>query len=67
MGCRIRARPILRIGVEPPPNYERELRARWDAYFKVSAPDALKDTHDGLRGFEIKDHAPEAGGARRQL
>jgi catechol 2,3-dioxygenase-like lactoylglutathione lyase family enzyme len=44
--------------------------ARWDAYFAVPAPDALaaeytengvefseplKDTHDGLRGFEITD------------
>lgn len=43
---------------------------RWDAYFYVPDPDALaaefetrnvefrsplKDTHDGLRGFEIKD------------
>ena len=44
--------------------------ARWDAYLDVPDPDALaaefasrsvefsealKDTHDGLRGFEIKD------------
>ena len=44
--------------------------ARWDAYVDVPDPDALaaefrsrnvafseplKDTHDGLRGFEIKD------------
>jgi len=44
--------------------------ARWDAYLNVPDPDALaaeflsrdvefsvplKDTHDGLRGFEIKD------------
>ena len=44
--------------------------ARWDAYVSVPDPDALaaefssrkveffeplKDTHDGLRGFEIKD------------
>jgi len=44
--------------------------ARWDAYLGVSDPDALaaeflsrdvelseplKDTHDGLRGFELKD------------
>jgi len=42
---------------------------RWDAYIYVPAPDALaaefadrveffeplKDTHDGLRGFEVKD------------
>ena len=44
--------------------------ARWDAYLHVADPDALaaeysarnvafseplKDTHDGLRGFELKD------------
>ena len=44
--------------------------ARWDAFVNVSDPDALaaefasrnvefseplKDTHDGLRGFELKD------------
>ena len=44
--------------------------ARWDAYFSVPDPDAmaaelegrgvsfsdsLKDTHDGLRGFELID------------
>jgi hypothetical protein len=44
--------------------------ARWDAYLDVPDPDALaaefssrnvgfsvplKDTHDGLRGFELKD------------
>lgn len=44
--------------------------ARWDAYVSVPDPDALaaefasrdvelseplKDTHDGLRGFEVKD------------
>ena len=44
--------------------------ARWDAYLNVPDPDALaaefesrhvefseplKDTHDGLRGFEVKD------------
>jgi hypothetical protein len=44
--------------------------ARWDAYLYVPDPDALaaefasrnvefseplKDTHDGLRGFELKD------------
>ena len=44
--------------------------ARWDAYLHVPEPDALaaeyssrnvefseplKDTHDGLRGFELKD------------
>ncbi|HSY50458.1 MAG TPA: hypothetical protein VLC46_16755 [Thermoanaerobaculia bacterium] len=44
--------------------------ARWDAFLEVPDPDALaaefasrkvafsealKDTHDGLRGFELKD------------
>jgi hypothetical protein len=44
--------------------------ARWDAYVRVPDPDALaaefqargveffvplKDTHDGLRGFEVQD------------
>ena len=58
------------VGVEPLPNYRREPAARWDAYFYVPDPDALaaeyasrdvafseplKDTHDGLRGFELKD------------
>ena len=47
-----------------------EVAARWDAYVSVPDPDALaaeftsrgvkffealKDTHDGLRGFEIED------------
>jgi catechol 2,3-dioxygenase-like lactoylglutathione lyase family enzyme len=58
------------VGVDPLPNYKREPSARWDAYFYVPDPDALaaefasrnvefseplKDTHDGLRGFELKD------------
>ena len=58
------------VGVDPLPNYKREPQARWDAYFYVPDPDALaaefssrnvefseplKDTHDGLRGFELKD------------
>ena len=58
------------VGVAPLPNYKREPAARWDAYFYVPDPDALaaefasrdiefskplKDTHDGLRGFELKD------------
>ena len=58
------------VGVEPLPNYKREPAARWDAYLYVPDPDALaaefglrnvefskplKDTHDGLRGFELKD------------
>ena len=58
------------VDVDPLSNYMREPAARWDAYFYVPDPDALavefasrnvefseplKDTHDGLRGFELKD------------
>jgi catechol 2,3-dioxygenase-like lactoylglutathione lyase family enzyme len=58
------------VGVEPLPNPARHRDARWDAYLYVSDPDALadeftsrgvvfseplQDTHDGLRGFELKD------------
>jgi catechol 2,3-dioxygenase-like lactoylglutathione lyase family enzyme len=58
------------VGVDPLPNHRREPAARWDAYLHVSDPDALaaelatrnvefseplKDTHDGLRGFELRD------------
>jgi catechol 2,3-dioxygenase-like lactoylglutathione lyase family enzyme len=58
------------VGVDPLPNYKREPAARWDAYLDVPDPDVLaaefasrsvefseplKDTHDGLRGFELKD------------
>ena len=58
------------VDVEPLPNHKREPGARWDAYFYVPDPDALaaefasrnvefseplKDNHDNLRGFEIKD------------
>lgn len=58
------------VGVDPLPNYRRQPQARWDAYLDVPDPDALaaefssrhvefseplKDTHDGLRGFELKD------------
>lgn len=58
------------VGVDPLPNYRREPAARWDAYLFVPDPDALaaefvlrnvefseplKDTDDGLRGFELKD------------
>jgi catechol 2,3-dioxygenase-like lactoylglutathione lyase family enzyme len=58
------------VGVDPLPNYKREPGARWDAYVNVPDPDALaaeyasrrvefsvplKDTDDGLRGFELKD------------
>ena len=58
------------VGVAPLPNPEREPGARWDAYLHVPDPDSLaaefssggvifsvplKDTDDGLRGFELKD------------
>ncbi|HEY7290002.1 MAG TPA: VOC family protein [Vicinamibacterales bacterium] len=58
------------VGVDALPNYKREPQARWDAYLDVPDPDALaaefasrnvafseplKDTHDGLRGFELAD------------
>ena len=59
------------VGVDPLPNPQREPGARWDAYLHVHDPDGLaaefssravafseplKDTDDGLRGFEVKDH-----------
>jgi catechol 2,3-dioxygenase-like lactoylglutathione lyase family enzyme len=69
--CRGGAMIMLKdVGVDPIPNYQREPAARWDAYLYVPDPDALaaefasrnvefseplKDTHDGLRGFELKD------------
>jgi catechol 2,3-dioxygenase-like lactoylglutathione lyase family enzyme len=55
---------------EPLPNPARYGWARWDAYVNAPDPDALaseflqqrvvfsqplKDTHDGLRGFEVTD------------
>jgi catechol 2,3-dioxygenase-like lactoylglutathione lyase family enzyme len=58
------------VGVDPLPNYRREPGARWDAFVHVPDPDALaaefaarsvefseplKDTDDGLRGFELED------------
>ena len=58
------------VGVDPLPNRGREAGARWDAYLDVPDPDALaaefssrgvvfseplKDTDDGLRGFELED------------
>jgi catechol 2,3-dioxygenase-like lactoylglutathione lyase family enzyme len=61
---------LKEVGVAPLPNSRRESTARWDAYLEVPDPDALaaefasrpvefseelKDTHDGLRGFELKD------------
>lgn len=54
----------------PLPNTKRDPDIRWDTYVFVQDPDALaaefvdrgvafsaplKDTHDGLRGFEITD------------
>jgi catechol 2,3-dioxygenase-like lactoylglutathione lyase family enzyme len=61
---------VKAVGVEPLPNYKRHAWARWDAYVSVPDPDALaaefaergvtfsvplKDTNDGLRGFELED------------
>jgi catechol 2,3-dioxygenase-like lactoylglutathione lyase family enzyme len=58
------------VEVDPLPNSVRAPAARWDAYINVPDPDALaaeftsrgvlfsvplKDTTDGLRGFELKD------------
>ena len=56
--------------VLPLPNHKRHRFMRWDAFVYVPDPDALaaeftdhgaafseplKDTHDGLRGFEVMD------------
>ena len=58
------------VEVRPLPNCVRDPAARWDAFVAVPDPDALaaefasrgvafstplKDTNDGLRGFELKD------------
>jgi catechol 2,3-dioxygenase-like lactoylglutathione lyase family enzyme len=58
------------VGTAPVPNHERHAWARWDVYVNVPDPDALaaefaarhvafseplKDTTDGLRGFELRD------------
>src|SRR5690349_14997561 len=58
------------VGVPALPNLRRHEWARWDAYLYVPDPDALadefssrqveftvplKDTSDGLRGFELRD------------
>ena len=58
------------VGADPLPNSERDPAARWDAYFYVPDPDSLaeefglrnvafseplKNTSDGLRGFELRD------------
>ena len=57
-------------GVAPLPNPQRHPSMRWDAFVYAPDPDALaaefaghgvafseplKDTHDGLRGFEVTD------------
>lgn len=57
-------------GIVPVPNCKRHSSMRWDAYVYAQDPDALaaefanrgatfsvplKDTHDGLRGFEVSD------------
>jgi catechol 2,3-dioxygenase-like lactoylglutathione lyase family enzyme len=61
---------VKAVDADPLPNPMRDPGARWDAYLNVPDPDALaeeftsrgvifsvplKDTHDGLRGFELKD------------
>ena len=58
------------VDIDPLPNRQREAGARWDAYVYVPDPDALaaefasrnvefleplRNTHDNLRGFELKD------------
>jgi catechol 2,3-dioxygenase-like lactoylglutathione lyase family enzyme len=69
--CRDGAMLMLKaVGVVPAPNRMRHPWAPWDAYVNVPDPDALaaeftsrgalfsvslKDTSDGLRGFELKD------------
>jgi len=57
-------------GIAPVPNNTRHRHLRWDAYVYAPDPDAvyadfsargtpfsqpLRDTHDGLRGFEVTD------------
>jgi catechol 2,3-dioxygenase-like lactoylglutathione lyase family enzyme len=61
---------LKNVGAAPLPNCHRAPSARWDAYLDVPDPDALaaefaarnvvlseplKDTDDGLRGFELED------------
>ena len=69
--CRDAAMLMVKaVEVNPAPNPTRDPAARWDAYINVPDPDALaaeftsrgvmfsvplKDTSDGLRGFELKD------------
>ena len=69
--CRDSAMLMVKaVEAKPLPNPARDSAARWDAYLNVPDPDALaaeftsrgvifseplKDTTDGLRGFELKD------------
>jgi catechol 2,3-dioxygenase-like lactoylglutathione lyase family enzyme len=69
--CRNQAMIFLKsVGEAPAPNCKRNPEARWDAYVSAPDPDALagefssrgvsfsvppRDTHDGLRGFELQD------------
>ncbi|HVP46166.1 MAG TPA: VOC family protein [Bryobacteraceae bacterium] len=69
--CRDAAMLMVKaVEANPAPNPTRDPAARWDAYIHVPDPDALgaeftsrgvmfsvplKDTSDGLRGFELKD------------
>jgi len=69
--CRDSAMLMVKaVEAAPEPNPTRDAAARWDAYINVPDPDALeaefisrgvifsvplKDTKEGLRGFELKD------------
>jgi len=61
---------VKSVEASPAPNPTRDPSAKWDVYVSVPDPDALaaeftsrgvvfsvplKDTTDGLRGFELKD------------
>jgi catechol 2,3-dioxygenase-like lactoylglutathione lyase family enzyme len=61
---------VKAVEAEPLPNHKRHAWMKWDSYVSVNDPDALaaefadrgtafseplKDTSDGLRGFEITD------------
>ena len=61
---------LKQVDAAPRPNSTRDPDARWDAYLTVPDPDTLAaefesrqvlfsapltDTHEGLRGFELKD------------
>ena len=65
------AQLFIKSGTATPlPNCQRDRSIRWDAYLATPDPDSLsveftgrgaafskslKDTHDGLRGFELQD------------